>query len=64
VRRVNNGCKGNVDLNEIPLNEEEKCTHLGSRVSKDGCSYSDIATRIGKARAAFICLSPFEGQNG
>lgn len=35
----------------------EKFTYLGGMASKGGGSNRDTATRIGKATAAFICLS-------
>ena len=58
VTRVNNRCKGSVNLNGIPLNEVEKLTYLRSMVSKNSGSDRDIVARIGKAKAAFICIRP------
>lgn len=48
-----------MNLNGIPLNEAEKFTYLGSMVRQDhGGSDRGITAKIGKARVAFIYLSP------
>lgn len=48
-----------MNLNGIPLNEAEKFTYLGSMVRQNhGGSDRGITAKIGKARVAFIYLSP------
>ncbi len=59
-----------IKLNGLPLEEVKNFTYLGSVIDKQGGKDTDVASRIGKARAAFAQLKmygtqvnwPYKGQ--
>jgi len=56
--RINTTNADRLELDGEEIDEVEEFAYLGSNISKDGGSDRDIQLRIGKARTAFIMLSP------
>jgi len=54
--KVNTTAQAPITVSDKPIREVESFTYLGSNVDKQGGTDSDIKSRIGKARSAFIML--------
>ena len=54
--KVNTTAQAPITVSDEPIREVESFTYLGSTVDKQGGTDSDIKSRIGKARSAFIML--------
>ena len=56
ILRIDQANDNSISLGEIPLQEVESYTYLGSNVDKEGGTDRDVKIRIQKARGAFIAL--------
>ena len=54
--KINTGNEDTITVEEKPVEAVESFTYLGSIVDQKGGTESDVKSRIGKARAAFIIL--------
>jgi hypothetical protein len=48
---------GQIIVNDLPVDEVDEFTYLGSMVTTDGDSIREVKTRITKARQAFAALN-------
>merc|ERR1711874_651791 len=53
VLKMNTSVKGDIKINEVPIEEVTSFTYLGSIIDGSGGTISDVKARIGKARIAF-----------
>ena len=53
VLKMNTSVKGDIKINEVPIEEVTSFTYLGSIIDGSGGTISDVKARIGKARVAF-----------
>ena len=58
LMRLNTTSNQPITVNNQQLEEVDEFTHLGSKVSTDGDSGSDVSVRISKANQAFGTLNP------
>ena len=58
VMRINNTVDDGIVLDGLILEDVESFTYLGSVIAKDAGADKDIKTRTGKARSAFLTLTP------